>query len=201
MNTLDDHLRDASQAWMREAAPAIAASAEHIAPRVRPTRGWTYGLGSVGALLLVGTVWWLASSTPSATSVPSSTPTTSRPVVVEQRPVISTAPSTNVDPPSVTRSTPPPSDTHRLQALGGDDGFTVEYERVLAHAMSIESADPLAAASQYMGLARMCERRERPAHAVSALERAAQLMPRIGDAAMAQRIDAMLRTNRARLQP
>lgn len=196
MTSLDDHLRDASQAWMREASPTIAASAEGLARRLSPPRWWSYGMGTAGIVLVGAGLWWALASDPAPRSTPTSTPIKRE--VVEQRQVIPAAPPTSV-PVEPARTQHTTDVDRRLRAQGGEDGFTVEYEKVLTRAMAVEATDPLSAASEYIGLARMCERRGRPAHAVSALERAEALTPRIGDPALTQRIRDMLRTDRAAL--
>lgn len=196
MTSLDDHLRDASQAWMREASPTIAASAEVLSRRLQPSRWWTYGMGTAGLVLVGAAVWWALASDPAPRPTPTATPAVQE--VVEHRDVEPSTPS--VTTPVIPARPQPLADTdRRLRSNGGEDGFTVEYEKVLTRAMAVEATDPLSAASEYIGLARMCARRGRPAHAVSALERAEALTPRIGDPALAQRIQDMLRSNRAEL--
>ncbi len=66
----------------------------------------------------------------------------------------------------------------QLMADGTVDGFTAEYERVLARAMQFESTDPLRAANEYLGLGRLCLVRKQWAHAASALQRSEELARR-----------------------
>jgi hypothetical protein len=67
--------------------------------------------------------------------------------------------------------------------------------------MSLEAADPLKAVNEYMGLVRLCERREKYAHAVSALERAAILADQIGDANLKSSVDTKLSEIKGMLAP
>src|SRR5512133_3959174 len=69
MKSLDEHLRDASQAWTQEATPTLVTSADAIAKTLRP-RSWMFpwGLGTLG-LGVVAAVTFYVSQTPTAQSV------------------------------------------------------------------------------------------------------------------------------------
>ena len=186
MKPLDEHLRDASNAWLQEARPTLHAAAEDVAKRLTPLTPNRYMVGGLGAVLVIASIWWLLSASGESPQPGSVTPSG-----VESRPhtQMPTSPSRTTLPPpsplaSPTATTTPVavsqpvvaeetvSRTNRLVVDGIGDGFTAEYERVLGSAMRFESSDPLRAATEYLGLGRLCIARKQYAHAISALQRA-----------------------------
>lgn len=211
MKSLDEHLRDASQAWSQEATPTLVASADAIAKTLRPRSWWSFpwGLGALGLGVVLAVTIYVD---PFASDVVESTNTKQQPAVITPAPVQEattdveepTVVATTVSkqqPPAVVRNERINTPSTRLKVEGDVDGFTAEYERVLRQAMSFEASDPLRAVNEYMGLARMCERREKYAHAVSALERATVLADQIGDVNLKNSVDAKLSTVKGLLAP
>lgn len=228
MKSLDEHLRDASQAWSQEATPTLVTSADVIAKTLRP-RSWmfpwglgTLGLGVVAVVTLytsqmgtdksgtdkTGTTQSVLSQTEMSQTEPSQTEPSQ--TSTSQAEMSQTSPSqilksqilksqTLKSPSAKSPSAKSPSTQLRVE--GQTDGFTTEYERVLGQAMALEAADPLKAVNEYMGLVRLCERREKYAHAVSALERAAILADQIGDVNLKSSVDTKLSEIKGMLAP
>ncbi|RPI67111.1 MAG: hypothetical protein EHM43_09815 [Ignavibacteriae bacterium] len=217
MKSLDEHLRDASQAWTQEATPTLVTSADVIAKTLRP-RSWmfpwglgTLGLGVVAAVTLytsqMGTDKSGTDKSGTTQSVMSQTSKSQTEPPLTEPSQISMSQS-DMSQTSMSQTSPSPSlksrastPNTRLRVEGQTDGFTTEYERVLGQAMSLEAADPLKAVNEYMGLVRLCERREKYAHAVSALERAAILADQIGDANLKSSVDTKLSEIKGMLAP
>lgn len=215
MKSLDEHLRDASQAWSQEATPTLVASADAIAKTLRPRSWWSFpwGLGAMG----VGIVVAVTAYVNPFSSAPIETPTAKRetPAVVAHPHVAQPqAEQPAVESPTVfettvakkqqlaiSREARPVTPSTRLKVEGDVDGFTAEYERVLRQAISYEATDPLRAVNEYMGLVRMCERREKYAHAVSALERATVLADQVGDVNLKHSVESKLQEIKGLLAP
>ena len=187
MKPLDEHLHDASNAWMQEARPVIVATEEHLVGSLNSFSLSAWIAGGLGAVAIVATSWWLLSSEPD--SPPAQPISPSKPVVeavsVEQTPVITTTPPSTpftVEKKDISRTEDPiltAADHQKgFTTNGSVDGFSAEYERILSRAMRFESADPLRAATEYMGLGRLCLARQQYAHAVSVLQRAEELCRR-----------------------
>lgn len=215
MKSLDEHLRDASQAWSQEATPTLVASADAIAKTLRPRSWWSFpwGLGALGLGVVLAVTIYVdpfgsdsvetantMQQTPAVTAEPQPVASQKTAPVVEEPSVVATTVAKQQQP-AVVRNESINAPSTRLKVEGDVDGFTAEYERVLRQAMSFEASDPLRAVNEYMGLARMCERREKYAHAVSALERATVLADQIGDVNLKNSVDAKLSTVKGLLAP
>lgn len=192
MRSLDELLRDASAAWLHEARPTMVQTADQIAGTRRPGRWMWWSVGGTTAVVLIGAAWWSLSLSPDTRSA---AVRTAAPMQRPQ-PAVATQPAprldrTNHQRPATTRSIA--EETHRTTpahpaAVDADatlltseravDGFSVEYERVLARAMQFERSDPLRAATEYLGLGKLCINSKQWAHAVSALQRSEELARR-----------------------
>lgn len=185
MKSLDDLLRDASADWMLQARPTLVETADELAGQLRPTRWHRLAMGGISVALVVGAAWWLLSQSPMVQEQPRMT------VQAQvQAPIATQVQPSRVDEPQSAPSAAPrspvtdptaPVESESPTQLMADvtvDGFTAEYERVLARAMLFESTDPLRAASEYLGLGRLCLARQQWAHAASALQRSEELARR-----------------------
>lgn len=215
MKSLDEHLRDASQAWSQEATPTLVASADAIAKTLRPRSWWSFpwGLGALGLGIVVAVTAYVDPFS----SAPVETPSTMRetPAIVAQphvaqpqaaqsaaeHPAVVETTIAKQQQTNVVRESKAQTPSTRLKVEGDVDGFTAEYERVLRQAISYEATDPLRAVNEYMGLVRMCERREKYAHAVSALERATVLADQVGDVNLKHSVETKLQEIKGLLAP
>ncbi len=215
MKSLDEHLRDASQAWSQDATPTLVASADAIAKTLRPRSWWSFpwGLGALGLGIVVAVTAYVDPFS----SAPIETPTAKRetPAIVAQphvaqpqaeqpaveHPAVVETTIAKQQHSNVVRESKAQAPSTRLKVEGDVDGFTAEYERVLRQAISYEATDPLRAVNEYMGLVRMCERREKYAHAVSALERATVLADQVGDVNLKHSVETKLQEIKGLLAP
>lgn len=188
MKPLDEHVRDASAAWLDEARPTLQETEERIAAQLGGPSWKAYVAGGTVLLVLSGVMTWMVMTTPEASDTPMpiseqvATPRTStpsiRPVSPPSANVPESAPAPVATPSSRAQGEDGADRTDRWIANGAQDGFTAEYERVLARAIQFERTDPLRAATEYLGLGRLCMKRKQYAHAVSALQRAEELVRR-----------------------
>jgi hypothetical protein len=214
MRSLDEHLRDASRAWMDEATPTIVAHSNALASSLRVPRWLLWGGTALGIGVIAATVWLSVSSvertTPTVVPMvqPRSVPApavseleTSKPASIS-RPRIArgsaSAPSHAVAEP---RTETPAQPTSPFTVSEPPSGFIAEYERIVAAAVRLEDTDPLRAVSEYRGVAALSRRRGHVAHAVTALERAASVSQRFGDATLTAQIALELASARGALPP
>jgi len=217
MKSLDDALHEAARDWTSQSTSTFADSSERLVRRLRLERNIDLGLSGFVGLALVGITWWCLGSV-SVSSSPtdvtwSNNHTTSHQVLsppAQSEQVQSTVPRSRQtenthQPQNITTVT---SDTvvrtivqrdASLRVEHNNDGFSDEYERILARAISSEQSNRVQSLHDYIGLAKLCERYGRYAHAANAWQQAASLAKQIGDERLMKSTDDALRAAQKRI--
>lgn len=217
MKSLDDALHEAARDWTSQSTSTFADSSERLVRRLRLERNIDLGLSSFVGLALVGITWWCLGST-SVSSSPTnltwsknrSAPYQSLPSATKTEDMQSLVPKPrsaehNDQSQHLTRAA---SDTAvkaiderdaSLRVEHNNDGFSDEYERILARAISSEQTNRVQSLHDYIGLAKLCERYGRYAHAANAWQQAASLAKQIGDERLVKSTDDALKAAQKRI--
>lgn len=218
MKSLDDALHEAARDWTSQSTSTFVDSSERLVRRLRLQRNIDLGLSGFVGLVLVGITWWCLGSV-SVSSLPKSTTWddggSSRydvPHVVPsmERELVAAVPDNGS---AALRRQPElhartSADTvvaaqHEREASlrveHNNDGFSDEYERILARAISTEQTNRVQSLHDYIGLAKLCERYGRYAHATNAWQQAVSLAKRIGDERLIKSTDDALQAAQKRI--
>lgn len=217
MKSLDDALHEAARDWTSQSTTTFAASSERLVRRLRLQRNIDLGLSGLVGLTLVGITWWCLGS-----AQVSSSPTNLTWGNDHSAPYHSLSSATRaedmvspVQQPGSAMGNDASQQVYRaasdtvaktidernvsLRVEHNNDGFSDEYERILARAISSEETNPVQSLHDYIGLAKLCERFGRYAHATNAWQQAASLAKQIGDERLVKSTDDALKAAQKRI--